>query len=653
MPTDACASCIRLSMMIASVSTVGFLLGPTAGAQITVGQNVHVSVAQAKYPMGEVLVTADPTDPNHLLGCGIVYAEAGIRRWTAVYLSTDGGKTWSTTLETKQWEDSADPACSIGPNGVAHHVAIAWQNPKPYVLAVYRSTDGGRTWREEQPIPMKFQGIDRESLVADATGGPYTGRVYITGESSIRTMDDSRSAANGMGVWVSRDGGKAFGGPLKLLSPGTRYTLGVGNSVVLSDGTLVTLFGELKNSDGNKTEEAKPGEPNALLEVLTSKDGGESLTKAVKVDDYYMLWPPTAAGVSPTLAADPGSAAFKDRLYATWADIRSGRSEILLSYSADKGKTWSPPVRIDDDRPYAEGAKGPNDFMPTVAVNTAGVVGVTWYDRRDNPDNLGWYVRFRASLDGGETWLPSVRVSAAPNTYDKQEYLFTYAQTRGGGSGGYDGHEAPEPGPLRVSVGLQPRQFDAGDYAGLAADAGGRFHAFWIDNRTGLPQIWAAPITVQGVAAPHGGGALAALEDVSSKTTLELSHSSFDRVRNTVSLTARLKNASQDTLTGPFKARVVGLTSELAYGVAVANSANGVQGPGAVWDFSDAVRGGVLRPGEESAPKRLLFRLSDLRPLRDGNDFHTGVVTLEARILAHASTHAGKTAGGQMTSGSR
>src|SRR6185437_8858972 len=346
MPTDACASCIRLSMMIASVSTVGFLLGPTAGAQITVGQNVHVSVAQAKYSMGEVLVTADPTDPNHLLGCGIVYAEAGIRRWTAVYLSTDGGKTWSTTLETKQWEDSADPACSIGPNGVAHHVAIAWQNPKPYVLAVYRSTDGGRTWREEQPIPMKFQGIDRESLVADATGGPYTGRVYITGESSIRTMDESRSAANGMGVWVSRDGGKAFGGPLKLLSPGTRYTLGVGNSVVLSDGTLVTLFGELKNSDGNKTEEAKPGEPNALLEVLTSKDGGESLTKAVKVDDYYMLWPPTAAGVSPTLAADPGSAAFKDRLYATWADIRSGRSEILLSYSADKGKTWSPPVRI-------------------------------------------------------------------------------------------------------------------------------------------------------------------------------------------------------------------------------------------------------------------------------------------------------------------
>jgi hypothetical protein len=256
-PTGACASCIQLSRMIAFVSTVGSLLGPTAGAQIAVGQNVQVSVAQAKYPMGEVLVTADPKDPNHLLGCGIVYAEAENRRWTAVYLSTDGGKTWSTTLETKQWEDSGDPACTIGPNGVANHVAIATQNPKRYVLAVYRSTDGGHTWREQQPIPMKFQGIDRESIVADATGGAYTGHVYITGESSVRTMDGSPSL-NGMGVWVSRDGGAAFGGPLKLLSPGTRYTLGVGNSVVLSDGTLVTLFGELKNSDGKKWKRRSP-----------------------------------------------------------------------------------------------------------------------------------------------------------------------------------------------------------------------------------------------------------------------------------------------------------------------------------------------------------------------------------------------------------
>ena len=41
--------------------------------QVRVGPNVHVSQADAAYPMGEVLLTADPVDPNRLLGCGIVY----------------------------------------------------------------------------------------------------------------------------------------------------------------------------------------------------------------------------------------------------------------------------------------------------------------------------------------------------------------------------------------------------------------------------------------------------------------------------------------------------------------------------------------------------------------------------------------------------
>ncbi len=36
-----------------------------------------------------------------------------------------------------------------------------------------------------------------------------------------------------------------------------------------------------------------------------------------------------------------------------------------------------------------------------------------------------------------------------------------------------------------------------GDTAGLAASPDGRFHALWIDNRTGIQQVWTAPITVQ------------------------------------------------------------------------------------------------------------------------------------------------------------
>jgi len=99
--------------------------------------------------------------------------------------------------------------------------------------------------------------------------------------------------------------------------------------------------------------------------------------------------------------------------------------------------------------------------MPVVAVNRRGVVGVSWYDRRDNADNLGYYVMFAASVDGGRTWLPSVRVSAAAHVADDDT------------------------------------RKNSGDTAGLAADADGVFHPVWIDNRTGIPQMWTTTVTIR------------------------------------------------------------------------------------------------------------------------------------------------------------
>jgi hypothetical protein len=117
-------------------------------------------------------------------------------------------------------------------------------------------------------------------------------------------------------------------------------------------------------------------------------------------------------------------------------------------------------------------------FMPSIAVNKEGLVAVNWYDRRGLPKsrlvpteidlggrkvtafNLeanGWNVRLRASLDGGATWLPSVQVNE-------------------------------EPGQGKIEV---------GHTAGLAASADGRFHAAWIDNRTGQNQLWTAAIEVK------------------------------------------------------------------------------------------------------------------------------------------------------------
>jgi hypothetical protein len=553
--------------------------------------------------------------------------------YTAVFLSTDRGQHWTQTLETSRYRVSADPVCTLGPNGVANHVTIADADGTD-VMAVYRSTDAGQTWHEQRPISVKYIGIDRESLIADATGGPYSGRVYITGESHIAQLSSVHSPHNnGMALWTSLDSGITFAKPFERAATVGRWVMGNGYSVILSDGTLMALFSELVNVDSTTGRPPPPaaGHPNAMIEITASKDGGETLEPAVKVADWF-LDSRNSATWSGMLGVDRWSMVFKDRLYAVWIDLRAGHAELLLSVSTDKGATWSPPRRLNDEDPEAADVVGPNVFQPAVAVNHSGVVGVTWYDRHGTPENLGWYLRFRASLDGGETWLPSVRVSSAPTTYHRQEPLLVSGWSQGGGHE----HWSLKGGPLQLAASLQPRQFIAGDYAGLAADAGGLFHPVWVDNRTGLPQIWTTAVAVSGTPSPHGDSALAALDDVSSRVTFHVTSTRLERRTGMVSLTAELKNTSTDTLRGPFAVRALALTSNVADEVRAMNATNHVTGSGATWTYTDAVPSDVLAPGAVSAGKVLTFHVSTFRTLYGDGTFRIRLVEMPVLVLARA-----------------
>src|SRR5205807_1808861 len=101
---------------------------------------------------------------------------------------------------------------------------------------------------------------------------------------------------------------------------------------------------------------------------------------------------------------------------------------------------------------------------------------------------------------GGDTFLPSVRVSSADETFPTPDRWDIIGSTTGGG--------VPfERSPRKtISVSVQLRNFttNGGDTAGLTADADGVFHPVWVDNRTGVPQLWTAPVTVAGAAVPYG-----------------------------------------------------------------------------------------------------------------------------------------------------
>jgi hypothetical protein len=307
-----------------------------------------------------------------------------------------------------------------------------------------------------------------------------------------------------------------------------------------------------------------------IVDVITSTDGGESWNTANRIGDYWMNRPRSEGAVIPDIAVDPGSSHFKDRVYVVWSDFRSGRLEVMLSYSSDKGKTWSREQIINDDRAAVDPLlNGPDNVTPVVAVNKDGVVAVAWYDRRDFEDNISWNIRMRASLDGGETWTPSVKVTDKGSVFGNAAETWN-AQAGGGGGGGRGrggGADTARSGGAVVSLSGRLSYanftFAPGHNGAFVADAAGGFHPAWIDYRNGMAQLWTATVWVKGPVAVNGGGDLAGLSNLSSRVALETINTSYDRQTNRLTFKTVLRNTSKtDTIRGPLKARVLVLTSE-------------------------------------------------------------------------------------------
>ncbi|HEY1376222.1 MAG TPA: sialidase family protein, partial [Gemmataceae bacterium] len=453
----------------------------TEEATVAVRANVHVSKDRAAFPHQEVTLAADPKTPGRLLaGSMINYEEGSHRARTVAYASDDGGRTWRLALDAKGHDFSGDPAAAFGPDGSAYFARLRADKFEPgrpggsSFLDLFRSADGGKTWAP----PVALEGdYDRQYLAVDCTGGRFHGRVYCDAVLDVETLNGGPVPA--LALLASRDGGRTYGRPVTRSVAPPADQLITSNAVVLTDGTVVVLYHLPFGGVRAAVPEGKPipKEVEAdVLGVVVSTDGGEMLTRppGKPAAGRVASLSATERGGVPVLAAAPAGE-FKDRLYAVWGDCGPGDKPytVLFAWSGDKGATWSAPVVLSEQ----PGGKGYDAFMPSVAVNKVGVVGVSWYDTRlvkgDEPSaaERGWDVRFRASLDGGRTWQPSVRVTETTT-------LFTEQMKRKAPKDEHRYYHSP------------------GETAGLAADADGVFFPLWIDNRTGLRQVWTAAVTV-------------------------------------------------------------------------------------------------------------------------------------------------------------
>ncbi len=108
----------------------------------------------------------------------------------------------------------------------------------------------------------------------------------------------------------------------------------------------------------------------------------------------------------------------------------------MFARSTDGGTTWEKPQVLseqgDGQAVATVGKVVHSAYLPAIAVNKDGIIGVSWYDTRGLPTKqAGYNTRFRASNDGGRTWLSSVPVSTTATLWTaavKQRYAQPYEE---------------------------------------------------------------------------------------------------------------------------------------------------------------------------------------------------------------------------------
>jgi hypothetical protein len=354
-----------------------------ARPRIMVEPDVYAS-RDGNNPHVEVMVAANPRRAGNLIGGAITHTRPDGTPATKAYVTFDGGLTWTDRAFPEQVANGGgDPQVAFTPVGTALFATLNRASDEKgrtgTFLHVYRSEDGGLTWSKPADLGSSY---DHEMLTVDQTTGRFAGRVYI---STLYGGGEYK-----LGVFRSDDDGRSFIGPVEFYRTGGK-TLGanVQQMGVFSDGAVLATYFEFALGP----RETRP--PRSGFFSVISEDGGVTFSKPRPAPDaIYPAYDRSAVRMvgDQGVAIDTGER-YKDRVYRVWNDARFGNLRIVISTSTDRGATWTEPQILDTAVPASA-----HQFLPSIAVNKAGVVGVSWHDTRDaSGSEFGYNVYFSAS----------------------------------------------------------------------------------------------------------------------------------------------------------------------------------------------------------------------------------------------------------------
>lgn len=362
---------------------------------LSTNKNIKVNQDNTGEPQNEESIAINPSDTAELVIGYNDYQTDSARAGFAY--STNSGQTWTASELPSHiggYLYQGDPGLAVDKNGNFYYSFISFTNNGAGAtdgLYVAKMAAGGTTWSYPVVIDSAQYFEDKPYIAVDKNSG----NVYVTWTRYNSTY-----------IYFARstDGGLTFNDLTKVSDQGNNQG---SCPAVGPNGDLYVAWINYTNKEIMIDKSSNPGDPNGASFgtdiVVSSVTPISSLNLLSRVNSF------------PVCAVDPTNG----DVYLAWDDNRYRESDILFTRSTDGGQTWLGVNGV----PISQGGEPMNvannkasgfindQFFPWISVNSNGKVSISFYDRRNYPNNDSVDVYLAESVNGGKSFLNNIRIN--------------------------------------------------------------------------------------------------------------------------------------------------------------------------------------------------------------------------------------------------
>ena len=362
----------------------------------------------------EPSIAVDPTNGNKMtIGWRQFNSVASNFRQAGWSYTTDGGTSWTFPGVLENNVFRSDPVLDTDASGSFFYLSLL----ETFFDTMWRSLNGGMSWTNIAPA----KGGDKQWFTIDTTNSIGRGFQY-------QCWSTSGNNFGGRQFTRSTDGGFTWLNPVNIPNSPSWGTLDVDTSGDLFIGGVNLGTGQIWCE---RSTNAKDGAATPSFDQNTKVNLGGSIGFGEPIN-------PDGLSGQVFLAVDRSGTSTNNNVYMMASVVPNGfnnGSDVMFARSTDGGRTFSAPVRVNDDP--VNHSKW--HWFGTLAVAPNGRIDSVWLDTRNAANNTDTQLFYSFSADGGVTWAPNVAVSSSfnpflgyPNQNKLGDYLTIVSDNTGG-----------------------------------------------------------------------------------------------------------------------------------------------------------------------------------------------------------------------------